>query len=621
MPPMHSGRTYPGGNAADPRSGITLKVSEPLSPNAFVQIPAEPPLSQESAVYTPTSRPKKMRVPHGGSVERQRQRPQRAPAPSAPLKEPAPETVTSPSLHIFLEGDLEDEGSSTREEDQSESLAQFAALFPKIPNKLIFQSSDEDDEGAAKEAQEELPNDDFDEDAEPFTLRLDEGQWPEDDLSALSGDTPAQAQRTSHAQRHGATPASERMKPVNPRFEKMIRDATSQRTAPIPQAISADLPNTAFGRGMGPRQMSAARRRGQAISGSLPAATPQSASGARTMGGAMAAAGAARQGFGQDSLRGSGVSGPLPRRSAVQSSPLSARPSRFPGSPSADLPTPARPWPSPGMAERRQGALSGVPGQATRPLRPAASAAVPSPAVMPSTPGAPAAMATPSHEPAASVLGKPLLDASAIEESAIFKEAPISIAEGMKDADKSRKKGRKFALIGAVVVVVAAIGAFFFFGNQGTITIPEITITTTDPHGKDSGGSSDANDSTKGSDGGGQAESVSGGEPVATGAGSVTYQYTAKTPGGIEYDVEESTTFDAQGNCTFTTMQMKFPSESAAKDYTDTLARDLGSKYTLDNLDGANATITIDNSALGLNREDYENALRYSVDDLVILKK
>lgn len=68
-------------------------------------------------------------------------------------------------------------------------------------------------------------------------------------------------------------------------------------------------------------------------------------------------------------------------------------------------------------------------------------------------------------------------------------------------------------------------------------------------------------------------------------------------------------------------MAMQFPTEEAAKDFTDSLARDLGAKYTLDSLNGANATVTVDNSGLGLDRQSYENALRYSVDDLVILKK
>ncbi len=68
-------------------------------------------------------------------------------------------------------------------------------------------------------------------------------------------------------------------------------------------------------------------------------------------------------------------------------------------------------------------------------------------------------------------------------------------------------------------------------------------------------------------------------------------------------------------------MDMTFPDEASATAFVSNLARDYGSNFTLDQQNGANAVVTIDNSGLHLDRDEYENALRYSVDDLVILKK
>ena len=80
-------------------------------------------------------------------------------------------------------------------------------------------------------------------------------------------------------------------------------------------------------------------------------------------------------------------------------------------------------------------------------------------------------------------------------------------------------------------------------------------------------------------------------------------------------------TFDAEGACEFTTMEMEFPNDAACRAYVDVLSNDYGSKLTVDSMDGAKATVTIDNSSLHLDREEYENTLRYSVQDLVILRK
>lgn len=579
---MHAGHTYDEGIHASSGSGIKLKASEPLSPNAFVQLPAEV-ASVQTTVQTPISRQKRMRVPRGGSVERPVQRASRRTADSTRLEE-TPSAPLSPSLHIFLEPDPEEEAAAPQEEP--ESLAQFVSSFPKIPTGLIFQTPEGEDGASASE--DALREEDVDrihgleEDESTRAIRLDEGEmpgaamWRGGAADERSGSPRAAAQRSRRA---GAAP--ERSMPDgNPRFEKMIKEATAQRTGSHP-AARPSVPS--MGRGQG---VSAGVRAGQGVF-----------------------AGTAAASFGR-------ASAPLSARSPERPSPSFGRKPLVNGSvsmgaPSASGPLGPRMAASAAAPARPYGASSRVSHlNIPKPLLPTSGPI----SMKPASAAAAAAPATGSLMPTP---GKPLLDPHAIEESTIFDEPPVPIHEGMKDADKSRSKGRTLIIVFLLLVIAVLVGSFIFFSNHGSITIPEINITTTDrgsSNPSDESGSSSGSDQSSASGDGGSAVS-------ATGAGTVTYKYTAKTPSGVEYNVEESTTFDAQGNCTFTTMKMQFPSDAAAKDFTDSLARDLGSKYTLDGLSGANATVTVDNSALGLNREDYENALRYSVDDLVILKK
>lgn len=508
--------------------------------------------------------------------------PRRAPEPVR--IEEAPSGPLSPSLHVFLDPGPEEQAPSS--EEVPESLAQFVASFPKIPTGLIFQtaSDDQSDEGGAEEDLDQ--SGELAEEGTP-TIRLDEGELP-------PSEDPAYPRGGYASQARGPVrppAASGRVMPaVNPRFEKMIRQVDSQRTAGYPPVQDARTGKQASSPRAASSSMRGAARRPAAVSGPV--------------GGATSTARTAASPFPNGPRSNAAVpsvgrnSGPLPNRPTARSGFANPVPSPAFGRTSGNLP-------------ERQG--SGAYGRN--------SGNIPAPSFTPSAPAVPSVAGRPSTFAASSSQapgrGKPLLDPHAIEESTIFDEPPIPISEGMKDADKSHSKGRKFAVVGILVALVVLVGVGFFFGSKGNLVIPEITITTTNPNNASSGGG-DAGSSSAGS----EEQPVGTDEGAsASGAGSVTYKYTAKTPGGVEYTVEESTTFDAEGNCTFTTMRMQFPTESAAKDFTDSLARDLGSKYTLDGLNGANATVTVDNSALGLNREDYENALRYSVDDLVILKK
>lgn len=565
--------TYDTDVSAQLSGGIKLKASEPLSPNAFVRIPPETSSSTQTTTSIPLSRQKKMRVPRGGSVDRPAQRNPRNQSMAA--DRPArPFDPVGPSLHIVLENDADDVPSQEEEaHGQPESLAQFVANFPKIPSGLIFDFPEDDVPQDQTSDQHELEDDVPEEGVK--TIRLDEGQmppgetvaFPQQKRASAPRDEAAYSQEVPHSKQvlHKQTPTGARVQPVNPRFEKLIREATSTSRPVVQRASSGPIPPRSAHLGISRMQNQTAkapyawsRIQGQQ-SPSRSVAPPVF-------------------GYAANTSRSSGLrshpSGPISRSSAT-SGPVAAHPIK--------------------QVPAATAFASRVPSVAS-PVMPLTSSSVP------------ASQASDA---------KPLLDAAAIEESTMFDEPPISIADGMKDADKSRKKGRKVLIGVLVAIIIALVGFMAFMSTRGSITIPEISITT-----KDISNSSNNASSTSSNSSGPTQENVAGTDaPAASGAGAVTYRYTAKTPAGIEYTVEESTTFDEAGNCTFTTMKMQFPNEQAAKDFTDNLARDLGSKFTLDSLNGANATVTVDNSALGLDREDYENALRFSVDDLVILKK
>lgn len=205
------------------------------------------------------------------------------------------------------------------------------------------------------------------------------------------------------------------------------------------------------------------------------------------------------------------------------------------------------------------------------------------------------------------------------EEPSLFDQPPVPITEGMRTADSSHKKLRRVIIILIIVLLLGGGGTVGYLIYSGAIhpedIVPTITIEVPAEDGDSSAGG-DASGSSQGGSNAGSDASTAAGD-----AGSVVYQYTALTSDGTAYTVEETATFSEEGYCEFTTMKMKFPDAEKAKAFTDNLARDYGSSFTLDSLDGANATVTIDNSSLKLDRERYEESLRYSVEDLVILKK
>ena len=222
--------------------------------------------------------------------------------------------------------------------------------------------------------------------------------------------------------------------------------------------------------------------------------------------------------------------------------------------------------------------------------------------------------------PQADKVGVPLLDAKAIEDSPMFDKPPVSIEEGMRKSTSGRKVRRRVIVTVLVVLLLAGGGtvAYMALSQQGVV--PQISIETKTVPVTPQGSSSQSASSSSASSSAGSS-SASSGTGSGDLSGTVVYQYSANTASGVQYKVEETVSFQANGDCQSSTMNMTFPDAASAKTFTDNLARDYGSSFKLDSLNGENAVVTIDNSGLHLSRDEYENALRYSVVDLVVLGK
>ncbi|WP_165060526.1 hypothetical protein [Adlercreutzia sp. ZJ154] len=203
-----------------------------------------------------------------------------------------------------------------------------------------------------------------------------------------------------------------------------------------------------------------------------------------------------------------------------------------------------------------------------------------------------------------------------IGDSSLFDEAPVSIADGMKKADKKRKRRRSIIIaVVAVLVLAAAVVAFLIY--SGTLKLDAIVPTASSSQQSSAQISSSQNSNGAASSGLSSSKSSSNADQ----SGTVIYEYTATTSDGISYTVNDTVTFNAEGKCQTTKMVLGFPDEASCSDFLSNLQRDYGSAYSLDSQNGANATVTIDISSLKFDREEYEDALRYSVEDLTVLKK
>ena len=205
----------------------------------------------------------------------------------------------------------------------------------------------------------------------------------------------------------------------------------------------------------------------------------------------------------------------------------------------------------------------------------------------------------------------------------MFEEPPVSLVEGMKSAEGAHKRRRHGLVVGLLITVIALLVAVICFLLFAPNSIGLKNIFSGESGTQSSAVSSASSSSTQSSSAGSSSSSSrsSSSSSSANLSGTVIYEYTAFTSSNVEYKVHDTVTYGSDGKCLSTEMQLQFPDAEAADAFLANLSRDYGSAYTLDSSDGANATVTIDISSLKMDREEYEDALRYSVEDLVILKK
>lgn len=189
-------------------------------------------------------------------------------------------------------------------------------------------------------------------------------------------------------------------------------------------------------------------------------------------------------------------------------------------------------------------------------------------------------------------------------QAAFMNQRGATMKEGMAGVDSAHKRNSLTSVIlivAACLVVAGLIFLLIFFALSGD-----------DSHSTSGTSSSTGTMQSSSSSASSNSSTVTDGD--------VIYKYIAATNAGVPYTVWETVTFGEDGKCISSTLDMTFPDAESAKAFTESLARGQKDTFTLDELDGEHAVVTIDNHELGLDSSAYENALRYSVSDLEVIR-
>ena len=195
----------------------------------------------------------------------------------------------------------------------------------------------------------------------------------------------------------------------------------------------------------------------------------------------------------------------------------------------------------------------------------------------------------------------------------MFDELPSSIAEGMREADELHR--RSFALkAGATAVGCALLATLLGFGAFQLSHLDE-------------GSSEGPSDQATQVDSGQRQQQRFGDDPADVPAeedrdrsGTVVYRYTMGGEGD-ERSVTETVAFGRDGLCETSSLEMQFADAQAAQAFLADLKQDYGSSLKEGEASGASAFAVVDVSANRLDREQYEDELRVSVEDLAIVRK
>lgn len=210
------------------------------------------------------------------------------------------------------------------------------------------------------------------------------------------------------------------------------------------------------------------------------------------------------------------------------------------------------------------------------------------------------------------------------KDSSLFDEPPVSIAESMREANVWHR--RSFVLkVGGAVAALALCAAVVGFL---VATMPESDAL------QDSGQlqqevSDSAQDASFAPVDDVKVDEKKNDEKKNEGkaqeerdlSGSVVYQYVATNPDGETRSVTETVQFTKDGLCDTSDMEVEFSDEDQAQEFLSQLKRDYGAALKEGSSEGSLVSVTIDVQTNKLDREGYEDGLRASVDELVIVKK
>lgn len=219
-----------------------------------------------------------------------------------------------------------------------------------------------------------------------------------------------------------------------------------------------------------------------------------------------------------------------------------------------------------------------------------------------------------------------LTNGTSFSEAALDAGVASSIDDRMRQARKQQSKRIKRRVIAAVIVCVlgAGIGVGVGMGyfpitvENGQVIFGDKKLVLGDKQPSTSSGStsSSSGNTPSGSTGGSKKA-----EKEKDQTGTVIYGYTLTDPNGEPYTVTETVEFGSEGLCGNSTTEATFTNTDAAADYLATVQRDYGKSFVSGSNEGMKTTVTVDVTSSKLDRERYEDALRNTVADLMIIKK
>lgn len=228
------------------------------------------------------------------------------------------------------------------------------------------------------------------------------------------------------------------------------------------------------------------------------------------------------------------------------------------------------------------------------------------------------------------------------EESPLFDEPPQTIAEGMQDGQREHRRiiRIKIALgaMAALLVVACAVGLAQQLMVQPDAQNPQTTQQLDAPQNSQSPDTSNSPESPDGehqSNASGQPNSATNSAtnpgdhsitpnqpqtPQQDRSGTVVYRYVTNNATGTDCTITETVTFNQEGLCETSDMEVKLADEAAAEAFAQVMQRDYGPDAEV-SVEGSTVRAHLTISSNDLDREAYEDALRASVRDLTIVKK